>query len=347
MARVSMAAPASEQRASNESDVHPITVLRRMPILVVVLIAFLVAPLWLSGYQTHALVIAMIFLLPALGLNLIVGYIGLLSLGQGAFFGIGAYTSALLALHFQTPFLVGLIAAAVVSALVALPLAIPALRLRSHSFVMCTLGILVIAEVVSRNWIDVTRGDMGLSAIPRPEIGFGGWTFAANSTTEFYYLALAVCVIAIGFTYAILASAAGRNIVAIRENETLAESLGINTWAYKLIVFVMTAALAGMGGSLYAHYMTVISPLMFQIYYLITILVIVLGGGPGSLAGVVLGSLVFVGTSEALRFTPELRMVLYGVVLVGLVFWFPKGLAPVVQWLDRKLALPHAGKDKS
>ncbi|MDR8865194.1 hypothetical protein FEP93_05637 [Burkholderia multivorans] len=123
-------------------------------------------------------------------------------------------------------------------------------------------------------------------------------------------------------------------MVAIRDNETLAESLGIPTWTYKLVVFMLSAFFAGMGGSLYAHYMTVVSPLMFQLYYSTTILVIVLGGGIGRLAGPVIGSILFVAMSEALRITPELRMIIYGIVLLVLVFSVPNGFAPI---LDRGL----------
>ncbi len=131
----------------------------------------------------------------------------------------------------------------------------------------------------------------------------------------------------------IVRSPAGRNMIAIRENETLAESVGIPTWRYKLIVFMLSAVFAGVGGSLYAHYLTVVSPLTFQMYYSTTMLIIVLGGGAGTISGVVFGSLLFVGLTEALRVTPELRMIAYGLCLLVLVFWFRKGFAPVINRL--------------
>ncbi|MBL8697659.1 MAG: branched-chain amino acid ABC transporter permease [Alphaproteobacteria bacterium] len=292
--------------------------------------AFAAAPLVLGTYPLHALIISMIFLLPAHGLNLILGYTGMLSLAQGAFFGIGAYTSALLAIHAGTPFWFNFVAAGLVGSAVALPLAVPALRLRTYSFVMCTLAFVLIAETVSKNWIGLTRGDMGLSGIPRPELGIGPLSIPVTTTTGFYYLALVVVALTTAVFYAIVSSPAGRCMIAIRDNETLAESFGIPTWTYKLVVFTLSAAFAGMGGSLYAHYLTVVSPLTFQMYYTTTILIIVLGGGTGTVRGVVLGSLVFVAASEALRITPELRMIIYGFVLLGLVFWFPTGLFPLV-----------------
>lgn len=297
--------------------------------------ALLAAPVLVDTYYLHALIISTIFLLPAHGLNLIVGYTGMLSLAQGAFFGIGAYASALLAMHYGTSFPVNFLAAGLITALIALPLAIPALRLRTYSFVMCTLGFVIIAEAVSKNWVDLTRGDMGLSGIPRPLLSLAGTRFTVSTIAEYYYLYLLIAVVMTGVFYALIASPAGRCMVAIRDNETLAESVGINTWAYKLLVFMLSAAFAGFGGSLYAHYLTVVSPLSFQMYYSITILVIVLGGGSGTIRGVVLGSVIFVAISEALRITPEYRMIAYGLVLLALVFWFPKGLSPL---LDRAIA---------
>lgn len=298
---------------------------------VALLVAGLAAlPLVAGSYTLHAVIISAIFLLPALGLNLIVGYTGLLSLAQGAFFGIGAYASALASLHLGTPFYLSAILAAVVAGAVALPLGIPALRLRATSFVMCTLGFVVISQTVAKNWISVTRGDMGLSGLARPDLSIGLGKVMVETTNGFYWLALVVAGLGILALHVIVTSPAGRCLVAIRDNETMAEAVGVPTWRYKLAVFMLSAAFAGVGGSLYAHYLTVVSPLTFSMYYSTTILIIVLGGGAGSIRGVVAGSLVFVALSEALRVAPELRMILYGACLLLLVFVFPKGLEPLL-----------------
>jgi branched-chain amino acid transport system permease protein len=302
----------------------------RLPLGIIVAIAALSAPFLIGSYALHAIIIALIFLLPAHGLNLLVGYTGLLSLAQAAFFGIGAYTAGLLAVHYGTPFYVNLVAAGLMAGLIALPLGIPALRLRATSFVMCTLGFVIIGQAIAKNWISVTRGDMGLSSIPKPHFALGPASFTVSGTTGFYYLTLAVAVLATLAVWAIVRSPAGRNMIAIRENETLAESVGVPTWRYKLIVFMISAVFAGVGGSIYAHYLTVVSPLTFQMYYSTTMLIIVLGGGAGTISGVVFGSLLFVGLSEALRVAPELRMIAYGFCLLILVFWFKKGFAPLL-----------------
>lgn len=303
------------------------------------LAALLAAPLVFDNYYLHALVLSMIFLLPAHGLNLILGYTGMLSLAQGVFFGIGAYVSALMGIHFGTGFVINFLCAGLLAALIALPLGVPALRLRATSFVMCTLGLVVIAQAVAKNWVDLTRGDMGLSGVARPKFTIGDTVLTVVQIPHYFYLILAIACLATLAFIALVRSPAGRCMIAIRDNETLAESLGIPTWTYKLVVFMLSAAFAGFGGSLYAHYETVVSPLVFQMYYSNTILIIVLGGGLGRLPGAIIGSFLFVALTEALRITPELRMVLYGVVLLVLVFVFPQGVAPllerVTEWLSR------------
>jgi branched-chain amino acid transport system permease protein len=310
----------------------------RLPFGVAAAAIALLAPLFLGNYALHAVIIALIFLLPAHGLNLLVGYTGLLSLAQAAFFGIGAYTSGLMAVRFGTPFYLNFAVAGLMAGAIALPLGIPALRLRATSFVMCTLGFVIIGQAVAKNWISVTRGDMGLSAIPKPYFALGPASFTVSRTVGYYYLALLIAAVATLAVYLIVRSAAGRNMIAIRENETLAESVGIPTWQYKLVVFMISAAFAGFGASVYAHYLTVVSPLTFQMYYSTTMLIIVLGGGAGTISGVIFGSLLFVGLSEALRVAPEIRMIAYGLCLLGLVFWFPKGFAPLIgrfwSWLE-------------
>jgi branched-chain amino acid transport system permease protein len=307
---------------------------------------FLVAPLVGSNYHLHAAIMSMIFLYPALGLNLILGYTGMLSLAQGAFFGIGAYTSALLAMQFATPFWLNFLAAGLVCAVIALPLAVPSLRLRRYSFVMCTLAFVVIGEAVSKNWISLTRGDMGLSGVPRPVLGL--WTdgVVVSQVTHYYFLALGLAVVGTAALYWLVTSPAGRCMVAIRDDETLAESLGVPVWRYKLIVFALSAMFAGMGGSLYAHYMTVVSPLIFQMYYSHTILIIVFGGGAGTIGGVLLGTFLFVAVSEALRIAPELRMILYGLLLLVLVFRFPNGLGPLLLHIAARVAARVRGEQR-
>ena len=255
---------------------------------------------------------------------------------SGAFFGIGAYASALLALRLGWPFWLALPAAGVICALLAVPMAVPALRLRSYSFVMVTLGFLVISESVAKNWVGLTRGDMGLIDIPRPRLAGA----ALASVTDFYYLTLLVAVLAALAFRAIVVSAAGRALIALRDDETLAEAYGLDTWRFKLAAFVLGALFAGLGGNLYAHYTTVLDPLVFDIFHTLTLITIVFGGGAGTLGGVLLGTLVFLFVPEALRVAPQWRMVIYGLLLVVFVFRLPGGLGPALAGLARRRGRP-------
>ena len=286
----------------------------------------LLTPLAASDYVLHVAVLSFIYVLPALGLNLVYGYAGLLSLATGAFFGIGAYASALLALRLGWPFWLAFPAAGLVCALIAVPMAVPALRLRSYSFVMVTLGFLVISESIAKNWIGLTRGDMGLIDIPRPRLGGA----ALASVPQLYYLTLVAALAAAVASRAIVRSRAGRALIALRDDETLAEAYGLDTWRFKLAAFVLGALLAGLGGSLYAHYTTVLDPLVFDVFHTLTLMTIVFGGGAGTLGGVLLGTVVFLFVPEALRVTPQWRMVIYGVLLVVFVFRLPGGLGPAL-----------------
>lgn len=309
----------------------------RWPLGLALLAVACAIPFFVGNYVLHAFVIAFIFLLPAQGLNLLVGYTGLLSLAQAAFFGIGAYAAGLMATHLNTPFYVTFVVSGLAAGAFALPLAVPALRLRATSFVMCTLGFVIIGQAIAKNWISVTRGDMGLSGIPRLHFGWAANSLVVSGPMKYYYLTLAIAVLSTLAMVLVVRSAAGRNMIAIRENETLAESVGVPVWRYKLVVFVISAVFAGLGGALYAHYLSVVSPLTFQLSYSTMILIIVLAGGPGTISGPILGSLLFVGLTEALRVTPELRMIAYGCCLVALVFFFPKGFTPLIERVSARL----------
>jgi len=292
-----------------------------------------------SDYTLHVATLSIIYLFPALGLNLVYGYAGLLSLAEGAFFGIGAYASALTALRLGWPFWLAFPAAVAIAAALAVPMAIPALRLRSYSFVMVTLGFLVISESVAKNWIALTRGDMGLIDIPRPRLLFAGAAARPLAgVADFYYLALVLGALAILTFRALTATPASLALRALRDDEALAAGYGLDTWRLKLGAFVGGAAFAGAGGSLYAHYTGVLDPLVFDMFHTLTVMTIVFGGGAGTLGGVTLGAGLFVFLPEALRIAPQWRMVVYGLLLVVFAVWVPGGLGGVARGLARRQA---------
>jgi branched-chain amino acid transport system permease protein len=210
---------------------------------------------------------------------------------------------------------------------------------------MVTLGVLVVTDTVAKNWTSLTRGAMGLLEIPRPGLAWpGGPAITLQSVRSFYYFVLMMAVLATLAFVALVRSPGGRALIAVRDDETLAAAYGIDTWRFKLAAFVVAAVFGGLGGSLYAHYTTVLDPLVFDLFHTLTLVTIVFGGGAGTVGGVLLGTVLFQFVPEALRITPQLRLVIYGVLLLVLVFWLPGGLGPALARLGpRPGARPGEG----
>jgi branched-chain amino acid transport system permease protein len=272
-----------------------------------------------------------IFLILSQSLNLMLGYVGLLSLGTSAFFGVGAYVSALLALNFKTAFLACFLAAGLGSALLAACVGIPFLRLSRHSFVVGTLAFLLICDLVSRNWTSVTRGPMGLPGIPSPRFNLPGLPpIAITSKVAYYYLTLILVCLVLIFFVKLINSRLGRAFRAIRDDEVLAKSMGIDTLKYKWIAFILSAFIAAIAGSYYAHYIMFVDPLIFDLYYLEYILIAVIVGGAGTIWGVVAGAFIFTILPEFLRLAGGLRLVIYGFVLLLSIHLIPEGIGGII-----------------
>jgi branched-chain amino acid transport system permease protein len=290
-------------------------------------VAALSAPFWVANpYHLHILIMAAIFTILALSLNLLLGYTGQLSLGHAAFFGIGAYTSALLALKLEWSFWIGLVAAAAASGIAGWGIGKLALKLRGAYFVLVTISFAGVISLVSVNWMELTNGPLGLPGVPAPELG--PWTLRAKSA--YWYLVLAAAALAYFVCARLVASRIGRALVALRENEPLAESVGIDGTRYLVLAAVISASMAGVAGSLYAHYTRFVSPEVFLFSYTVTMVIMVIAGGQGTLAGPVVGALIFTVLPEALReaMSWQWQMLTYGVVLVLLVFFLPRGIVP-------------------
>jgi branched-chain amino acid transport system permease protein len=290
-------------------------------------LALLAAPVWLaSPYHLHVLIMAGIFAILALSLNLLLGYTGQLSLGHAAFFGIGAYTSALLALKLDWSFWLALPGAAVASGLAGWGIGRLALKLRGAYFVLVTISFAGVVSLVSVNWMDLTNGPLGLPGVPAPELG----PWSLRTKTAYYYLVLAAAALAYLVCHRLVHSRIGRALVALRENEPLAESVGIDGTRYLVLAAVVSAALAGVAGSLYAHYTRFVSPEVFLFTYTVTMVIMVIAGGQGTLLGPVIGALLFTALPEALReaMSWQWQMLAYGVILIVLVFFLPRGIVP-------------------
>lgn len=280
-------------------------------------------------YLLHILVIAGIYIILTMSLNLVVGYTGLPSLGHMAFACVGAYTSSLLALDMGVSPWAGLLAGGCMAALLGLLIGLPSMRLKGDYLALATFGLGVIVYSVSKNWVSLTRGPMGLPGIPKFSVaGFELQPIWA------YLLLVAIAVSVTAFVInRITDSPFGRVLMSIREDEVASLSLGKDVNAYKLTVFMVGAFFAGLAGSLYAHYITFIDPSSFTAMESIAVLLMVVFGGMGSIPGSFIGALVLVVLPEALRFVgmpssvaAPLRQMIYGLLLVLLMLYRPQGL---------------------
>ena len=292
-------------------------------------LALLTLPFWLtSPYYVHVAIMAGIFTILALSLNLLLGYTGQLSLGHAAFFGIGAYTSSLLALKLEWPFWIGLPAAALAAGLAGWAIGRLALKVRGAYFVLVTISFAGVISLVSVNWMELTNGPLGLPGVPAPELA--GLSFRTKSA--YYYLVLLAAAVAYLVCHRLVHSRLGRAFLALRENEALAESVGVDPVRTLVLAAVVSAAMAGVAGSLYAHYTRFVSPEVFLFSYTVTMVIMVVAGGKGTLLGPVIGALLFTVLPEALREAMpwQWQMLAYGVLLVLLVYFLPRGIVPAV-----------------
>jgi branched-chain amino acid transport system permease protein len=280
-------------------------------------------------YLLHIFVICGIYSILTLSLNLIVGYTGLPSLGHAAFYCIGAYISALLALNLGLSPWIGLAAGACGAALLGLLIGIPSLRLKGDYLALATFGAGLIVYSVAKNWVELTRGPMGLPGIP----GFSVLGFSLDSIWSYLILVIGFTLVTVFVLHRLVGGAYGRVLRSIREDEIASETLGKNTAKYKLQVFVVGAFFAGIAGSLYAHYITFIDPSSFTVMESITILLMVIFGGMGNIKGSLVGAVLLVMFPEMLRFlgmpssiAAPMRQMIYGLLLVVFMIKRPQGL---------------------
>lgn len=279
-------------------------------------------------YLLHILILIGIYIILSVSLNLIAGYIGLLSIAHAAFYGMGAYIAALMALQLNSPFLINIICAVILSGLLGALVGIPSLRIRDDYFVIATFAFQVITFSVLNNWVSFTGGPMGLPGIPQPAI-FG---LKISSHWGFLILVGILAVLTMLITQRIVQSPFGRVLKAIREDEVFALAVGKNVAVYKVLVFVIGASMASVAGVMYAYYISFIDPTSFTVMESIFIISVVIIGGAGSLWGPVVGAVVLVILPELLRFVglpssvaANLRQIIYGALLVAFMMWRPQG----------------------
>jgi branched-chain amino acid transport system permease protein len=296
------------------------------------LMLLLVAAPWLfAEYWLAQLTFVLIYSIVGLGLMLLAGFTGLFSIGHAAFLGVGAYTEAVL-IKMGLPFPVTLLMAGVLSGLVGVIVGLPALRVRGIYLGIATLSFGFIVEEVLARWESVTGGNAGINVMKPAAFG---WTI--DSGTGFYFLCLVIAVVATLAILNLLRSPTGRAFVAIRDSEISAQSMGIHLARYKTLSFALSAALAGIGGALYAHKLSFISPDQFNILQSIDLLLMVVIGGLGSVHGAFLGAIFLISMPQVIALTkdylppvvgqaPGLQGLVYGVVLIAFVLFEPLGL---------------------
>lgn len=299
------------------------------------LAAILVTAPWLVAaavpeqqrYVLHILVFTGLFAALALSYDLVVGHVGSLSLAHPAFFGIGAYATALLATQARWAFGPALLAAVAAAGLAALAIGVPAFRLAEHSFAVGTLAFALVTQIVATNWVEFTRGPLCVTGIPRPVLGLpGGPGLAITTLPQYYWLSLGALAAVALLYHGLTTFRLGRAFHAVRDNPALAAAAGIDPLRYRMLAFVIGAAVAGGIGAIYASYITVLCPEELGVGLTVNLLVMVFLGGVGSLRGVVLGAVLFTALPEALRVAPTWRLVIYGLLLLGFVIRAPEGL---------------------
>ncbi len=302
----------------------------RLAMTGVLLLALFVFPaLNLSQYVYRICVISVLYAILAMSLNLIAGVAGQISLGHIAFYGIGAYTSALLCVNFGVSVWLSILAAFVVSMFFGLLIAIPTLKLSGGYLAILTMSFAEIIRLILLNWTSVTRGPMGILNIPKPQL-FG---YTIKSSAAFLYLVLIIAIIVYVSLNNLIKSKFGRNLKALRDDEISSESMGIDVYRHKVVAFVISTGIAGIAGALYASYMEFIDPSSFISDESTVILSMVVLGGMGNMNGSIVAAVLLTVLPEALRSFSNYRMLVYGVVLVVMM------LLKITDWSAAKRAL--------
>jgi branched-chain amino acid transport system permease protein len=295
----------------------------RYVLLALLAILVLAAP-WFSDsvYFRHLLIISLVYVTLTASLNLIMGYTGQLALGHAAFYGIGAYTFALLVLKLQTPYWVAFVAGGITAAVMAGFLGTIVLRFKGHYLAIVTLAFGEIVRIAIYNWVSLTRGPMGLTDIPRPRIF--GYTF--QGTLPYYYLALLLAAVTLLVFTQLIRSRFGRAFISVRDEENASLAMGIRTTRIKVLAFVVGSFFAGLAGSFIAGYIRFIHPDNFTSMQSLILNAMVVIGGEGNMLGSIFGAIALTILPEALRFVDQYRLVIYALIMIAAIIRFPYGI---------------------
>lgn len=279
---------------------------------------------WYLGdsYWVSVLIFIGIYCLITIGLSLLMGYCGQISIGHAAFYGIGAYTSGLLSVKAGWSPWLAMIVAILVSATLALLVGMPILRLRGHYLAMATLALGVVVYIFFEAAVGLTGGPSGFGSIPRLQIG----SFKIKSDFAFYHLVWISVLCAMALALNIIHSRVGRALRSIHSSEIAARAMGVNAAWHKVQIFVLSAALASLAGSYYAHYMTFVSPSSFTFRFSVTLVTMVAVGGMSSLWGAVAGTVLLGSLPEILSDLEDYHLLIYGGILMVIMIFIPQGI---------------------
>jgi branched-chain amino acid transport system permease protein len=309
-------------------------------ILALLLISIVLLPSLVGNpYFTHILIMSGLSILLALGLNFAVGFGGQMSFAQAAFYGIGAYGSALLSLKLGWSFWVAFPLAAILAGLFGFFLGLITIRLGGYYLVIATLGFQKIVELTISHWNTMTRGTMGITGIPSPEaitLPGLGTLLKFDDINAFYYFILVLVALVIFAALRVKNSRLGLELRATKEDEMAARSVGVKSTRVKVIAFTMSAIAAGAAGSFFAHYVHNIHPESFNVGISFSILLMVIIGGTGTIAGPILGAVFLTVLPEYLRFFQDYKLILFGFTLMVFVIFFPGGLVGLYDLAARK-----------
>ena len=298
------------------------------------LAGMLILPWCLTNeYYVNVLIISGLNAIVAVGLNLLLGFAGQISLGHAAFYGLAAYTTSILTTTYNLPIIVGILAGIFLVGLVAYLIGIPALKLSGHYLAMATLGFGIIVYIVFNETIELTGGPSGFVGIPR--LSLFGYSF--DSDLSYYYLVVSVLAIVLMFSLNLIRSRIGRALRAIHTSEKAAQISGIDIARYKLFIFVLSAILAGIAGVLYAHYLEFIAPSSFGFNHSVLLVTMVVLGGMTNVWGAVAGAFFLTMLPEFLRAFENIEFLLYGFILIVCMMFLPEGIVGGIQKLVRKL----------
>ncbi|BAQ09328.1 ABC-type branched-chain amino acid transport system, permease component [Bacillus sp. OxB-1] len=316
----------------------------------------LVLPLFVrSQYLFTLLILIGIYCIVTIGLSLLIGYAGQISLGHAAFFGIGAYASGILTAKYDMSAWLAIVIGMVVTFIIAYLIGIPILRLKGHILALATIAVNIIVYTLMLGLSEYTGGAGGLVGIPNLSL-FG---LNLGNQLYFYFFVWAVVALVILFSMNIIRSNVGRLLRSIHDSEIGTETLGINSAKYKVLIFAISAVFASLAGSLYAHYINFIAPPTFYITFSILLLVMVMVGGVHSIWGAMIGTAAIMFLNELIRFVGhtyfniggEVEIVVYGLIIVIVMIYMPKGLIGVLDsirkmvWKGRKkeAVIPEEG----